>query len=211
MNESTQGTIYIVHDYFLINEGLQKSLRPLTENFQLTLKIPYSFQELPRRAILICGPDSLLNYTYRGELHPVLKEKKCKVILLTDENSKPDPNHLMEIHIKAVVHSNVETKELQSIIRLVNEGKTYVSPEFYKTKEPRLVAIKTDLKHLSNVTDRELQVLRCITNEMTNKEIAKALFISPRTVETHRRNLIQKLKVKSSVGLVKKYLQSPGM
>jgi len=43
---------------------------------------------------------------------------------------------------------------------------------------------------------------------MTNKEIAKALFISPRTVETHRRNLIQKLKVKSSVGLVKAFLKT---
>ncbi|RMG83033.1 MAG: DNA-binding response regulator, partial [Bacteroidetes bacterium] len=57
------------------------------------------------------------------------------------------------------------------------------------------------------ITDREFEVLRAIAEELTNKEIASKLFISPRTVETHRRNLIQKLKVKNTAGLVKYYMR----
>lgn len=66
----------------------------------------------------------------------------------------------------------------------------------------------------STLTRREMEILEYISQEFTNKEIAGKLYISPRTVETHRRNLMQKLKVKNSVGLVIYYfkkIQGRGM
>ena len=56
------------------------------------------------------------------------------------------------------------------------------------------------------ITTREQQILEFLYKELTNKEIADQLFISPRTVDTHKRNLRKKLNVKSSVGLIKYYL-----
>ena len=56
------------------------------------------------------------------------------------------------------------------------------------------------------ITNREQQILEFLYKEYTNKEIADRLFISPRTVDTHKRNLRKKLNVKSSVGLIKYYL-----
>jgi len=56
------------------------------------------------------------------------------------------------------------------------------------------------------ITTREQQILEYLYKEYTNKEIADRLFISPRTVDTHKRNLRKKLNVKSSVGLIKYYL-----
>lgn len=56
------------------------------------------------------------------------------------------------------------------------------------------------------ITQREQQILECLYKELTNKEIAEKLYISPRTVDTHKRNLRKKLNVKNSVGLVKYYL-----
>lgn len=58
------------------------------------------------------------------------------------------------------------------------------------------------------ITSRELQVLRLIATEKTNQEIAKLLHISVRTVDTHRRNLLQKLHVKNTAGLVKYALEN---
>lgn len=53
------------------------------------------------------------------------------------------------------------------------------------------------------ITDRELEILKLISLEYSGKEISEALFISTNTVETHRKNLIKKLNVKTTVGLVK--------
>ena len=57
-----------------------------------------------------------------------------------------------------------------------------------------------------SVTDREFEILRFITEELTNREIAERLSISQRTVDSHRRNLLLKLNVKNTAGLVKYYL-----
>jgi DNA-binding CsgD family transcriptional regulator len=60
------------------------------------------------------------------------------------------------------------------------------------------------------LTTREMEILKCIAEEMTNKEIASMLYISPRTVDTHRRNLLQKLNAKNTAGLVRYYVSMVG-
>ncbi len=59
----------------------------------------------------------------------------------------------------------------------------------------------------AKISKRESQVLNLIINEFTNNEIAAALFISHQTVATHRRNLIQKLRVRNTAGLVRKSIE----
>lgn len=53
------------------------------------------------------------------------------------------------------------------------------------------------------LTDRELEILRLIEREFSNKKIAAALFISERTVETHRKNIFRKTQTNSVIGLIK--------
>lgn len=53
------------------------------------------------------------------------------------------------------------------------------------------------------LTDRELEVLRLIEREYSNKKIAEILFISERTVETHRKNIFRKTQTNSVIGLIK--------
>jgi len=58
------------------------------------------------------------------------------------------------------------------------------------------------------LTQRELEILHYVVKEeLSNKEIAQRLFISSRTVETHKRNLILKLNVKNTIGLAKFYFE----
>ncbi|MEI9809104.1 MAG: LuxR C-terminal-related transcriptional regulator [Bacteroidota bacterium] len=55
----------------------------------------------------------------------------------------------------------------------------------------------------SGISKREIEVLKLIALEKTNDEVAKLLFISKRTVDTHRQNLLKKLQVKNTAGLIK--------
>jgi DNA-binding CsgD family transcriptional regulator len=63
-------------------------------------------------------------------------------------------------------------------------------------------------KEVSVLSSREKEILKLIAEEYTNAEIAEKLFLSVRTVDTHRQNLIQKLNVKNTAGLVKYAIKS---
>lgn len=56
---------------------------------------------------------------------------------------------------------------------------------------------------LSLLTEREVEILKMIAEEMTNQEVADKLFISPKTVETHRKNLMKKIGVNNTLGIYK--------
>jgi DNA-binding NarL/FixJ family response regulator len=60
-----------------------------------------------------------------------------------------------------------------------------------------------DENKLSRLTEREIEIIKLIKNGSTNKEIAEKLFLSPRTVETHRARILKKLDLKNSLSLVK--------
>ncbi len=54
-----------------------------------------------------------------------------------------------------------------------------------------------------NLTSREIEIIKLIEKECSNKKIADALFLSERTVETHRKNIFRKTKTSSVIGLIK--------
>ncbi len=98
--------------------------------------------------------------------------------------------------------------ELEQALRTVAEGSTYFSQEvtsqmMNRLLNPHLAAPTEPNTGSTNLTKRELEILRLIADQMTNNEIAEKLCISSRTVDTHRRNLLQKLGVKNTAGLVK--------
>lgn len=60
------------------------------------------------------------------------------------------------------------------------------------------------MNNIAKISKREKQVLDLIAFEYTAKEIARELYVSPNTIETHRRNLLMKLKVRNSAGLIRR-------
>jgi len=94
--------------------------------------------------------------------------------------------------------------EVISAIRVVAAGNTYYSQSISTVLVQHLTqpSTKKEKKGVP-LSKRELEVLRLIAEEYTNPEIAKELFISIRTVDTHRRNLLEKLQAKNTAGLVK--------
>ena len=88
----------------------------------------------------------------------------------------------------------------QAILKIAAGG-IYFSEEVLKELEKQS-HIKKETEE-AQLTQREIEIVRLIEKEMGNKEIAEALFISERTVETHRKNIFRKTQTNSVIGLVK--------
>ncbi|APZ47258.1 DNA-binding response regulator [Polaribacter reichenbachii] len=96
---------------------------------------------------------------------------------------------------------NADEDELLMSIRTVAKGKKYFSVEISEKMVNFMSENKVSANQLSN---KENQVLELISKGFTTKEIASQLFVSSRTIETHRANILKKLEVKNTAALIKK-------
>ena len=116
---------------------------------------------------------------------------------------------MLEAGASGYLLKNAGREELLSAIHAVSKGDSYFSQKVSSTlmqlvtKQKISQPADSKLVNQTPLSDRELEVLRLIAQEFSNGEIAEKLFISIRTVDTHRRNLLEKLQVKNTVGLVK--------
>lgn len=141
------------------------------------------------------------------ELTIKIKEQHPEVNVIT-LSMFDDAGHIMEMieaGVSGYLLKNVNDKELCEAIRTVNEGKLYFSSDV--SEKITTMAIQQQKKleqpEKPKLTERELEILKLISEEMSNAEIAQALFISERTVETHRKNMLRKTGNKTIVGLMK--------
>lgn len=115
---------------------------------------------------------------------------------------------MLEAGASGYLLKNAGREELLSAIHAVAKGDSYFSQKVSATllqaiTRQREIPEQKKQTVASPLSDREIEVLRLIAQEYSNGEIAEKLFISIRTVDTHRRNLLEKLQVKNTVGLVK--------
>jgi len=112
----------------------------------------------------------------------------------------------LAVGVKGYVLKDSVTIDMISCLNAVSAGENYTSPELttYLMKRVREVDnAATSQSSFDNLSDTERQVLSLIAACKTNKEIAQELFISVRTVETHRNNICKKLNVHGSHALMK--------
>lgn len=96
---------------------------------------------------------------------------------------------------------NTDEFELLKAIRTVANGNKYFSPTIAEKMINYISTQDTNTKKLSN---KESEILLLISKGLTTKEIATELFVSSRTIETHRANILKKLDVKNTASLIKK-------
>ena len=115
-------------------------------------------------------------------------------------------HRLSKYNIQGYVLKNASLEELLQALRSVRDGGSYFSKDIHigDRDEDFRNTITIEDKQIDEILSRrELEVLRLICKEYSNAEIAEKLFLSVSTVETHRKNLIAKLGVNNTVGLVK--------
>ncbi|MCB0352556.1 MAG: response regulator transcription factor [Bdellovibrionales bacterium] len=125
------------------------------------------------------------------------------VLVLSANEAQTKVRAALKAGAKGYLPKNAKLEELEFAISSIMSGKTYLSP-----------SITEDLMHGGNVdspldnplavlTKREIEIMTHLADGMPNREIGKMLHISTRTVDTHRSNILKKLKVKTNAELVK--------
>jgi DNA-binding NarL/FixJ family response regulator len=96
--------------------------------------------------------------------------------------------------------------ELLNAIHKVYMGQKYLSPEVSNKLIDRMIgdesSKESSVRH-AEITPREKDIIKLIAQEMTNNEIAQKLNNSPMTIITHRKNLLRKLGLKNTAGLIR--------
>jgi len=140
--------------------------------------------------------------------HQLKKEHpEIKVLGLTMHEEQEYIVEMLEAGASGYLLKNTGMDELLTALRAAAKGDSYFSHQVSATllqaitQKKSFPSLKTN--HNGPLSERESEVLQLIAREFSNGEIAEKLFISIRTVDTHRRNLLEKLQVKNTAGLVK--------
>lgn len=124
---------------------------------------------------------------------------ETKIIVLSMHDETHLVKEILKEGVEGYVLKNDSHKELKMAIQYVQEGRIYLSNNINRIIINSLNFPEEDRL----LTDREREILKLIAKEFANREIAEQLFISERTVETHRKNIFRKTKTNSLVGLIK--------
>lgn len=123
-----------------------------------------------------------------------------RAIMLTMLNDRAVIQSAVDKGAKGFLFKNASLAELSDAIRKVAAGETYFASDVALALL-RPTNIPNSL--LGQLTEREIEILKLVAEGFSSTEIGDKLFISPRTVDTHRNNLIQKLQVNGIAGLVR--------
>ena len=130
-------------------------------------------------------------------------DPQSKILMLTMVEDVKQIREAIKIGVNGYVLKMADADELFLAIRTILSGKKYFSNEvIVELAVGKDENLTTKPGTFAKLTLRELEILRLVGQEMSTNEIAEKLFISVPTVETHRRNLMQKIGAKSVVGLV---------
>jgi DNA-binding NarL/FixJ family response regulator len=125
-----------------------------------------------------------------------------KVIALTMIKDSQYVKQMLQAGASGYLLKNAREKEIKEALHIVNKGGTYYAQEATQAIMD-FMSKKKKSDDVVSISAREKEVLRLIIDEMSNQEIADKLFISIRTVEAHKRNLLEKTNSKTLAGLVK--------
>ncbi len=104
---------------------------------------------------------------------------------------------------KGYLLKNTDKQELVNAISVVHKGGTYIPKNIQEILLNDSIGNTSQITFIPKLTRREKEILDLIAKEHINHEIAEILFISTKTVESHRNNLIQKLGVRNTAGLIR--------
>lgn len=134
------------------------------------------------------------------ETAEIVKEKypNVKVIALTMHDDREYVLNMARLGVKGYILKSSPAKQMLAAIDAVYNDGVYYSPEI-----AGILLETIDSSFDEGLTSREQSVLRLLSSGLSNKQMARKLDISVRTVETHRRNIKAKLDISTTPGLVR--------
>jgi len=149
----------------------------------------------------------------RTNIYALIKElitrfPNLKIIVFTNHTMPKLVQSMMEYGVHAYLSKSASTMEILETITRVHEGAQIISTSVYDKPSSvgriknELIESKDHFTRFSELTKREIDIISLLSKGMTNKEMAVELNISIHTVETHRKNLMKKLNLRTSAQLV---------
>jgi two-component system, NarL family, response regulator DegU len=136
----------------------------------------------------------------------VQKYPDVKIIILTMHDSEKYILHLIELGAHAFLLKNTEPEELERAIESIMEKDFYYNDMVSTVLRKNVVEKSTRKRPVYNpseLSEREKEILILVCRDLTNKEISRMVSLSENTIRNHKSNIMEKLKVNSTVGLVK--------
>jgi len=128
-----------------------------------------------------------------------------KIIIFTQHKEEGFLLKIKSIGAHAYLLKEDDFSEIENALESIERNKFYASSSF---EDSFLEDMEEKLKLLRNLSNTELKILHLISNGLNTNEVAKHLFVSYRTVEKHRSNIIQKLDIVSQRDALNKYIQA---
>lgn len=130
-----------------------------------------------------------------------------KILAISMFNEESFVTEILNNGAQGYILKNTGIEELLTAIRTICGGKTYFSKDvtntIMKSLMKKRMESKGSTKLIPKISRREKEVLKLIVEEFTTQEIAKELFISLKTVESHRSSLLNKMNARNTAGLVR--------
>jgi DNA-binding NarL/FixJ family response regulator len=132
------------------------------------------------------------------------KGKPIKTIVMSSHYDPLYMGQMLKLGCDAFLSKETDPEELIEIIEIVHERGHYFTEEQISNMRTQISTRgpKLSMNSKDSLSEREIEVLKLLGQQLTTKEIATKLFISPKTVEMHKSNLLLKTGVKNSVGLI---------
>ena len=199
--------IVIADDHAIVRRGIRLLLEDVA-NFDIIDEAGDGQESLDKCIELV--PDILVSDVsmpiISGVELPALLREECptvKVLLLTMHQ---EPEYVIKAFKNGVfgyLHKGVEEDEIVVAINEIAKGNKYYNHNVAKILAESLMSGDEKNEGSESLTKREVEILTELVNGLSNKKIAEKLFISIRTVDTHRANIMSKLNVNKTAALVK--------
>ncbi len=196
--------ILLVDDHAIVSDGLQALLQGI-DGLEIVNKLTsgdFALAYLKQNEV-----DLLITDYAMPDMDGITLVKKAKqlkpelkIIVLSMHDEVVMIREMLSAGVDGYVLKKYAQQELVNAIETVNNGRQYWSAEVNKALLSSLLPQEMPENH---ITERELEVLRLLAQELTSKQIADKLFISERTVETHRKNLMRKTGANNGIGLMR--------
>jgi len=199
--------ILLVDDHVLVRDGLRRLLQDCPD--MAVIGEAREGREAVRLVTVLHPDVVLMDLSLPGldgieATKLIVKEApKTRVLMLTMHASEEYALRVLRAGARGFVIKDDPTSEVVEAIRKVAAGATYLSPILSERLPNRYASGHLKPPSLDALTDRELQVLKALSEGRTTGKIAQDLYISVKTVDTHRAHLLEKLSLKTTVDLIR--------
>ena len=201
--------VFIIDDHPMVVAGLHSLLGRL-ENIEVAGAVSNAFDAIPflkkNKTDVILLDINLPDISGIDLCKKIQKEfPEIKILGISTFSERSYISRMIENGASGYLIKSASAEEIEEAINTVLKGKIYLSVSMEHIAKP-LSIIPSD--NLPALTKREKEILQLISEGLTNNQIAEKLFISPLTVDSHRKNLLTKLNVNNTASLIKLAVQN---